>query len=35
MILIAIVGKEGEDFSALLAANPEPAVAEKKDGQSS
>ena len=28
--LIAIVGKEGEDFSALLAANPEPAVAEKK-----
>jgi pyruvate dehydrogenase E2 component (dihydrolipoamide acetyltransferase) len=28
--LIAIVGKEGEDFSALLAANPEPAVSEKK-----
>jgi pyruvate dehydrogenase E2 component (dihydrolipoamide acetyltransferase) len=28
--LIAIVGKEGEDFSALLAANPEPAVAETK-----
>jgi pyruvate dehydrogenase E2 component (dihydrolipoamide acetyltransferase) len=28
--LIAIVGKEGEDFSALLAANPEPTVAETK-----
>jgi len=28
--LIAIVGKEGEDFSALLAATPEPTVAEKK-----